>query len=120
MRRLKAEGKLGAGREEGRRVGIPGLQGYGVTACRCMTVTLGGGEPEARRYTKMNKKGSIPLAPAIPGILIVRVIQAPCSHAEAQGDAGWGQLVKGYAAVFNGAGRKPILLAFARPPIRAN
>jgi len=42
-------------------VGAPGLQGY------CMTAALGG-EAEARRYTKICKKGRVPLIPAIPGV----------------------------------------------------
>jgi len=47
--------------------GHPAYKGRGVMASRCVMVAWGG-EPEARRYTEMSKKGRIPLIPAIPGI----------------------------------------------------
>jgi len=49
-------------RDTGEEEVVPALDGFGAVGFACAVV-----EPEARRYTKMSKKGRVPLIPAIRG-----------------------------------------------------
>ena len=88
---LGARGKRGAGKSFcGRIWGSDGRGFFDMGRGHCVTGTRGAVEPEARRYTKICKKGRIPLIPTIPLVPGNPGTMFSRRGAEAQRDAGWG------------------------------